>query len=489
MTPKPLLVKVLQVALWITPVVFFGYLTLRYTAIDGTYTYIWTPGEQADKNIQPLGRASKPVQDLETGEVFQRITSDPVYVSIQVPRTFDQVTATVDLHNSGQPLVELGLQNSTAWQFELHPLDVPVIEELDWFALEDEQGNVLLQKEKQFASISDFLEHLPLEQRIITYYQNLDPEFVMQTYVKQPNVRITSPLRGSHTFFGYVQAQPVSVDVTFLDVNRSFDVDALTISLLQYDQVITQAVTEDDGNVIADGQVSSSRTLHLESPGQVNGEFTLQLSSTDDIIITQIETNVGYLVTKQVYLAGNTEYRPSSSSFNTASTNLTSNANLVQAVTSHPANLQTIAVGDDELELLKANVTEQLLREAELSTLHVPLNDVQLSTIGWMSFTPESFFDPDYLIDRLTPNTNLDQAAFVFAADLPQHSVTDNMRSVSFDVTPLPGDKKNLNFILSAPGLDQRKAELTISSIRFEFTRPPLTLSGIFQRLKHRLFS
>lgn len=476
--------------LWAIPVVFFGFLTVRYTAITGTYTYVWTPQENPDKNIQPLGRASKPLQDVETGEVFQRISGDPVYLTVEVPRTFEQVTATVDLHNTGQPLVELGLQNSIEWKFDLHPLDVPLLEDLNWHTLKDEQGNVLMQKEQQFSSIQEFVADLPLDQRIAQYYQNLDPEYVMDPYQARPNLHMTSPLRGPHTFHGYVEAQPVSVEVSFLDTNRSFDVDTLTVSLIQADQVLAQGVVEDDGNVVADGQVSEVKTVHVETVGPVNGEFTLQLTSTDDILITTLDTNFGYLVTRQVFLAGNTEYRPSSSVFNTSPTTLTTNATMVQAVTSHPVGLQTLQVGTLELPLLKVNSPEHIdLPEDDLKIILSPQNDVQLTSSGWMSFTPESFFDRDYLIERLTPTIHLEQVNFIYAADLPEHGVAETVRSVTFNLADLPGDKKKLNFILSAPGLDQRKAELTVSSIRFQFTRPPLTLRGIFERITQRIFS
>lgn len=481
--------RTLLAVIWAAPVVFFGYLTYKYTAISGSYTFVWTPQDKAELNIQPLGRVSKPFQDVETGEVFQRMTGDPVYLSVEVPRTFETVTATVDLHNSGQPLVEFGLQNSTEWKFDLHPLDVPLIEDLDWYTLKD-QGNVLLQREKQFNTIQEFLEQLPLKQGIAEYYVHLDPEYVMDPYISQPSLQITSPLRGSHTFRGYVQDQPVSLDISFVDINRQFDVDTVTASIIQHDQVVAQAVVEDDGNIVADGQVSATQNLRLQTTEPINGEFTIQLSSTDDLLVTSIDTNFGYLVTQQLFLAGNSEYRDPSASFSTQATTLNTNASSLQAVTSHPVGLQTIQIGDMELPLLKVNSPEHVdLPDQSMKTIIVPQNDVLLKSFGWMSFTPSSFFDPDYLIERLIPTTNLDQIDFIYASDLPEHAVTETRRSVTFDLADVPGDKKQLNFIISAPGLDQRKAEITISSIRLEFHRPPLTIQGIFSRLFNRIFS
>lgn len=489
MVKFPWVVRAVSVMLWIIPVAFFGYLGFQYTAISGTYTYIWTPQENPEKNIQPLGRASKPLQDVETGEVFQRISGDPVYLSVEVPRTFEQVTATVDLHNSGQPLVELGLQNSEEWKFDLHPLDVPMLEELNWFTLVD-KGNVLLQREKQFSSIQEFLDHLPLDQGIAEYYQNLDPEFLFDDFTPQPNLHLTSPLRGAHIFHGFVQSQPVSLDISYVDLNRAFDDDAVTLSIIQHGVVLAQAIAADDGNVIADGQVSNQKTLHVATEAALDGEFILQLTSTDDLLVTSVETNFGYLVAKRLFLAGNTEYRAASAQFNTAPTVLTTNTTLLQAVTSHPVNLQTVEVSQEELTLVTVNTTQSLdLPDASIKTIRSPQNDVTLTTLGWMSFTPESFFDPDYLIERLTPATDLERIDFIYASDLPQHAVTETVRSVTFDLAEVPGDKKQLNFIVSAPGLDQRKAELAVSSIRFEFHRPPLTLRGIFIRLYQRLFS
>lgn len=480
-------VKYLPMTVWVIPLVFFGYVIFRYTALNGTYTYVWTPGDKSELNLLPLGRVSKALQSLETGKIFQQVTGDPVYLSVSVPRSFDSVTATVELQNQGQPLIEMGVQDSAdAWHFDLHPLDVPLLENLNWSKLTDEQGNVLWQHQPTFTSIQDFLNNLPLDQRIAEYHQNLRPPFNMTNYTPAPPLDISTPLRGPQTMKLYAADQVVSLDLTVQDLNRGFDDDAVTVSLWQSGEVIAQTSILDDGNLIADGQMSLARTLHLEINDRVTGLLELQIDSTDDLLITNIKTNLGYLVARQLFLAGSHEYN-SSLSFPTQATSLTTNSLALQAATSHPAALQTIVVGEESLSVLKVNSPTHVdLVDDSLRTITIPLNDVTLLSQGWMSFTPASFFDPDYQIEQLTPATQLDQIDFIYAADLPQPTLTQT-RTLAFDLTQVPGDKKHLNFILSAPGLDQLKADYTVSGIRFEFHRPPLTVGGILQRIKQRL--
>lgn len=488
---SPQLEKFLPACLWIIPLVFFGYVIFRYTAINGAYVFIWTPGDKAEYNLQPIGRVSKPLQAVDSGEIFQRVTGDPVYLDISVPRSFDSVTATVDLYNNGQPLIELGLQdNEEAWHFDFHPLDVPLLDNLNWFKVTDGKGNTLFQKQPPLTSqltIQDFLDDLPLDKRIAEYHQNLQPPYVMTDYVSQPALDIDTPLRGPQLMKLYAKDQIVSVDLTIQDLNRAFDDDSVTASLIQAGQILSQTTIGDDGDLIADGKISNSRFIHLATTHSVTGLIELQIESTDDVLINEIKTTVGYLVTRQLYVAGNTEYG-FPSGFQTNSTSLTTNTDSLQATTAHPGGLQTILIGDHSLILTKVNSPTHVdLEDDSMRVIAIPLNDVLIVSKGWMSFTPQSFFDPDYQIEQLGPSTDLDKIDYIYAGDLPEHTVSDQIRTVNFDLSQLPGDKKHLTFILSAPGLDQLKAEYTISGIRFEFHRPALTIGGIFQRMKQRL--
>lgn len=471
--------------LWIIPVVFFGYTTLRYFALNGTYTYTWVPSAEVEHDLLPQGRSLKPSQDLKSGEVSQRVVGDPVYLTVQVPRTFESVNTTVQFANQGQPIVEMGLQNSQDWTFDLKPLDVPLIENLNWYKVKDDVGNVLYQKENRFASIADFLKMPPIEQHIGLYHQTVSVPYSMPNYQPGPALNIDTPFRGAQQFKIYVENQVVSVNLDWVDLNRAFNSDGVTLSLIQNGQVVAQANAVDDGNEVADGKNSSKQTLSVTSSQPLSGLIDVVLSTTDDALFTHLATSASYLVTSAIFLAGNKEYQNSAVNIPTQPTQLTTNATSLQAIIYHPQAAQILSVETLELSIRKINVPTLLTLPNDLTqTIQIPLNDVALTTQGWMAFTPQSFFDPDYFVERLTPNTDPDRLDYIFSSPLPEHLVTDNTRTVNFDMSQVPGDKKTLNFIISAPGLDLRKAELVFKSIRFEFHRPPVTLSSFWQRLR-----
>lgn len=471
---------------WVLTLGFFVYAGIQYTAVTGNFSLTWKPSDKTVNNLQPLGRASTPFSNLETGEVYQRITSDPVYLEVDVPRTFESVKATVNIKNTDQPLIEMGVQKGDVWEFDLHPLDIPLITDLDWSQVSSDAG-ILLQKQPILLSVDDFLHELPLHKRIGVYHQELTPTYVMQPVVPAPSLDVGTPLRGSHVFQVYAQDQDVEIDLTVLDMNRGFDADPITITLSQAGQVLAQTMVEDDGDVIADGRVSPSRVLRVSSGGPVSGVLELVVSATDDLVISRLQSSVGYLVTHELFLAGNPEYQVESADFSIGSTSLINNGRMVTAVTSHPVGLQTLEVDGQELKLEKVNTSHQLLlSDDSRKIVFSPANDVTVTSDGWLAFSDESFFDPDYLIERITSFTPIDDLDFIYTIPLPQEN-DQRLPQVTFDLASLPGDKKHLNFIFSAPGLDKRKADFTISSIEFEFRRPPLTLRGVYERLKQRL--
>lgn len=470
------------------PVIFFAVCAYRYFAVSGRYEMVWTPTSAASKNLIPVGRVSKPLQDAATADTFQRMIADPVYLNLNVPRTFEDVEVTVDMRNTGQPLVELGLAKAGEWVFEFHPLDVPILESLNWSHLEGDDGTVLLQREKRFDSIEDFINHLPVEAGIATYHTSLDPDFIFSAYQPRPAVSTDVALRGAHTFKTYVENQPVDFSIDYIDLNRGFDEDSVSLQVGQQNTILESVIFPDDGNVVADNVATGVHRANISVADVRSGVFDISLVTTPDIIITRVSTSAGYLVTNQLFLAGSAEYANPIQLMNTSSTNLFTNATSVQGITAHPDGLQTILVDHIQLRIEHVNGPATVrIFGGEQGEIMVPQNDVTLTAQGWMSFSPESFFDPDYAIETLTPYTDMDGIDFVYASDLPKHSVTESTRTVRFSLDEVEGDKKSLRFIFSAPTLDQRKAELNISSIHFTFSRPPLTPKSLWNKLKQHI--
>ena len=109
--------------------------------------------------ITPRGRASDRMLNLKTKETVQRISGEPTYFTVTAPRSFDTAKVSFTYRNPEQNILELGLQKSEAWNFELKPLENKLIDNFEWDRLEKD-NLILLQKQKQFNSIDNFLQNL-----------------------------------------------------------------------------------------------------------------------------------------------------------------------------------------------------------------------------------------------------------------------------------------------------------------------------------------
>jgi len=131
-------------------------------------------------NLYPENR----VGDLEIdeqGRCFQRFFDEPVYFKLKIPRSFEGARLKIYYQNENQPLFQVGLmklkQNSTDWQFQLKPIENQIFDNLTWPKLTF-TGLTLWQKEKRFETIQEFVNNLPANQKVATFYYKLAPEAI-----------------------------------------------------------------------------------------------------------------------------------------------------------------------------------------------------------------------------------------------------------------------------------------------------------------------
>jgi len=115
------------------------------------------------------------------GRCEQDFFAEPVYFDINIPRSFDHVRLKIYYQNTSQPLLQIGLakvgQLSDDWSFQLQPLENQYFDKLNWFKIN--KGNITLwQKNKQFNTIEQFVNNIPSNQRVATFYYDLTSEAI-----------------------------------------------------------------------------------------------------------------------------------------------------------------------------------------------------------------------------------------------------------------------------------------------------------------------
>lgn len=158
--------------------VSLGWLVYKNTVVSGKMVLVkdFCNEFQFISDLYPEVRVGAP----EIGEnlinqspCFQRIFIEPVYFKANVSRTFSSVKVNIYFQNTTDlPLLQLGImlrkKDPLDWRFKLEPLQNRIFDNLDWFTIY-ENGVVLFQKKKEFNSINEFVNNLPMDNKTVTF--------------------------------------------------------------------------------------------------------------------------------------------------------------------------------------------------------------------------------------------------------------------------------------------------------------------------------
>ena len=156
-----------------------------------------------------------PEERLEMKSGLAEIKGDPVYFSLRTPKKFNRAAITVKFKNTtAYPVMELGLLNDKiAWNYDLKPLENKVIDQLAmvWPVIYGQAGSRLIQREKKYNSIENFLNSLPPINEIAIYDYNLNNKFLLDKYAPalEPSV-IDYNFRGSYQFYTYIKNETLN---------------------------------------------------------------------------------------------------------------------------------------------------------------------------------------------------------------------------------------------------------------------------------------
>ncbi|GEM_PF-3327721 len=349
----------------------------------------------------------------------------------------------------------------------------------------------------KFSSIADFLGSLNSlnKNSIVSYNYNLLPFFKIANYSPANTpTNISKTLRGKHEIYTYLGPQEIlTFQITVQDINDNEGPDPVIVSLYNSDSKKIQEIRlEDDGQTDASGVVEPERTLQLKAEPNLEGVYSILIDVSDDIFIKNITTNLRYLSFKgRVYLADNLVYRDVLAGKDVKSTVLYTNSTSISAQTTHQANLQTIKVNNQNLTLKKIKTPVSLSGLKDISTLNIPLNDVNIQGNDFFSFDESQLFNPNNPDLAVVSKKNVDDFDFIIA-NYPQAKSDGDwlVATTTFDSNHMYFDRGQdliAHFIINLPGLPENHRTLKVKSITVEFTRPPTDLSFIINKIKSYL--
>ncbi|MDD5071340.1 MAG: hypothetical protein PHQ42_01250 [Patescibacteria group bacterium] len=459
-----------RIFLWlflVAAAVFFLYMAIVPTG-KITYVYDFSKGNyQLAGENKFIGQLTPKERVEEDKDNSQKIIGDPVYFSLRTPRKFNKAKFTLKYKNeSGRPLIEIGaLMDEIIWRYQLQPVENKIIDKLAlvWDVVKEDE-TILLQKEKKYDTLDNFLADLPPAEEIALYNYNLNKEYLLEDYeASEAKREINHSLRGPYQFYAYLKNEDLNFTFTFLDLNRNKDSDPIDINLYYGDRLIASRHLDDDGIKADKGEIREARSLDFFEAGLPEGVYKMELRANDDIVTQKIETSqskISFL--NRIWLA----------SENNKDIPFYTDSRLINAQTINPGSLQTIMAGDKELEISSTYRQFSQVLENEISEIGIARGDIILAGNGVFSFNPESLFNPNFKKVDESFLLNPVGVNYILAKyKIPEEEDGWKIGEAEFDLSNAYRKWNKNNFVISVPGLradDEINDNIQIKEIKIE---------------------
>lgn len=462
----------LRFLLFISFLSLLFYFLFSSLALSGHTEY--TQNFQNKKNfhlslLSPSARVLPPINNS------QKIIGQPVYFTLKTPRKFNSALVSFKYHypkDFSFSSLEAGiLVDNILWRYKTEPLENYFLDQiaLKWDKLQ-EGDLMLLQKEKHYQSINDFLKSLPESSKVALYNYDLQQKYILNDYQPQANFQeINQSLRGDYQFYTYIKDEDLDFRFRFKDLNKNSSPDQITISLYHGDELIEKNSLADDGILSDTGEIKPTRFINFNLTDPKEGIYKFEIKANDDILTSQIKT-------KQTKLSFINKIRILSDENIT----LYSDSLSFQALSPTPSRSQTLIIGGAELKIDEAYKQYSLKTGGGISEINLKNKEIILSGNGVFAFNRSSLINPAF--KKADKNLNLEKEGieYILARYIPPIKQAEwNMAQVKFDLNeayqePGEGLTKLLkggaySFMLALPEADlNEKNYLEVKEIKVE---------------------
>ena len=413
-------------------------------------------------HLSPLTPAERAFWVSDGQGQYYELRGEPVYFSLRTLRRFDQARLTLVLEDlDSASVVEAGvLYDQTIWRYDMRPLVNSDLDKLSRLWEAKQSGDILfLQKERKYQSFEDFLSALPGRAETAVYYYDLPESFTPAiTYNPcQETVSVPWPIRGAFQIYAYINNEDLDFSFSGRDLNENQDTDDIRLIVYYQQAVIQDKILADAG---LDGQSGSVRswTEQLLLAGLPAGVYKIEIKANDDIITDRMATKQKlFSFDRRLRIAGAEDIR------------LFTDSARVAAVTSNPASLGTIKVGDNILELSETYRQFEALTGTATAEISFPRGDIILSGDGVFSLSADQLVNPRWR--RLGRDLDLSEIRYIIA-----HYQTPPVREgrtraqAVFDLRGAYRENGEYGFIISLPGFKETDRPIRLRSLKVELT-------------------
>jgi hypothetical protein len=464
-----LLTRLIQFLFITVPIVLMGWLLNLWFVPSGEFVVRHVVGESSPfmDELKPEARVGV-VYENEHGEAMQAILDEPAFFFVHPHREdfFDEGAFDVWFQNESLPMVELGgLARQHPETYTILPLHNRLIDESTWSRI-DQDGLVLLQREKTYDSIEAFFSSPPSRDQVAVYRTDFDVPYRLADY--QPTTvtqTIDVSLRGHHEFKTYIQDETLFFTFSYMDMNRDEGEDIVQVTVFNQDgQPVAEARAADDRNASHDAVVDQGlKTLVLSAYGLPEGVYKVVMNTTRDVFFRKIVTSQQKIVfLNTVFLGDEIGYREPS-----RGATLYTEAKRLRFQTRHAEGVQSVTATGQTLEIAEPYEWYTLtFPEGGLESMVVPSGDVEIVTEGKFAFSSSQYFNPDPV--ALNAYSTLEQLGvdYVLARyQSPRREGNWLVATVPFVVRDLYEEDQTWKFSFSTPLIAELDASLLIHRI------------------------
>jgi hypothetical protein len=423
-------------------------LWLLYMAIvpNGKITYV----QNFSGNnffIQKLTPAER-VEPIRNGT--QKIVGNPVYFSLRTPRRFDSAKVEIKYkNNSDLPIIETGvLADKTVWRYDTTPIENNIIDQLaaTWYVT-GKGDTVLLQRQKRYNNVNDFLKKLPPQNEIALYNYDLQNKYLLPNY--EPNdegLATNYVLRGSYQFYTYIKNEELNFKLSFVDLNINKDKDPIDVYVYSDNKAIAAKRIEDNDIPENSNIVSAVKNLEFKINGLSEGVYKIEVKVNDDIATKKIET-------KQSKIAFINSVRLVDS--NKSNIIMYTDSTQVSVQTINPSKLQTIFVNGKKTELNETyKQVDLVIGNNPVKEIKLAKDDVTLSGDGVFSFNRDELVNSNF--KKINSKIDIDSSGINYILVDYHPSMQEGewkMNTAKIDLGRAYREFNKYSFIVSIPGL------------------------------------
>jgi hypothetical protein len=435
-----------------------------------------------------MDRISEP--QIADGITFRNLLKGLVYFNLKNPSLKNRGEVAVkvlfrDNFTEGQKFM-LGAKDNESYSYAWKDIYVPLYESLKKYpSVNIGNKKVIMINGREISR----LDELPKGSVIAANTKiDLKPYVDRIDYANTDDLSINVTLRGSHTFYTYVDDRELVLGIAKQDLNWYNGTDELKVEVYSdKDELIGNGTIPDDGDQNKSNVMGMIQKAVFSFSNLETGVCMIKLNVGEDLLIRNIELDKGKLVAEgRLFLVGdNPAYFKDRNATPVEIYFLNPRNSTLMFQTYHPQGFQNITFMNGISKTLVIDETQKIFNlslssDKKMKTLVSEKGDVIIDSINYFSFTKDSYFTPKmFKFVDIKPDLTwlIDNVDYVIL----EYNFTEGSDwkwgNASWDQDELYIKDNTLSFALNVPHLGKeefRNYTIPVDRIEIEVRTPPI---------------